>query len=530
MSDSNPWDQTFFDDPLLPSVENETGWEALFSIQPETPGLLFPSEDIWSYSLSEGLDSIFQNEQIVAPSPITVQATAAEILHHATDSPAVQANPLAPDLRPSALATPPQSYLTSTRALLTDGIESMGSITAHSDEKLQPTKRVFDDFILTFSTNEDAALEPRKRQAFTSERHLLREGQSKDVIRSLPKWNQPTPQTVYIRFCPHSSREDLRLEVHNYSETMNDVEEMVTFTGSSTSLNGARFSKISTPKYAILHHSLPSVTKLEEWVQRQGNHLMPIPSPAERLFTSFRILLDTYCNIKPDLPSREFSKAALRITHLYECLRKLFAQKTQPQMPASYISKAALVQIALVAKQGIAESELIILSELDNFVQRSKRPSKESELPIWAGVWVLILLYRDIGRRCQQMDRSHYFPRFESTIYLAKQMVNALTSTYNLLFGNKSPSSINWETEENFRRIRRNNELRACLNTIKEHTRTFFYQSLELGDYDSTIKKLIVEEEEHLLALAPPMPLRSDLESDSSLPECDCDEDPGMGL
>jgi hypothetical protein len=46
-----------------------------------------------------------------------------------------------------------------------------------------------------------------------------------------------------------------------------------------------------------------------------------------------------------------------------------------------------------------------MLSRLDDLIQKSKRPSKERELSIWAGVWTLVLLYRDILWRYLQMSQ-----------------------------------------------------------------------------------------------------------------------------
>jgi hypothetical protein len=77
----------------------------------------------------------------------------------------------------------------------------------------------------------------------------------------------------------------------------------------------------------------------------------------------------------------------------------------------SYIAKVAGLQIALVAKQGIAEYEMLILSEIDAHIYTPKRPSKENEFPIWASFWTLSLLYRDILRRYRYMSYSDYYEK-----------------------------------------------------------------------------------------------------------------------
>jgi hypothetical protein len=61
---------------------------------------------------------------------------------------------------------------------------------------------------------------------------------------------------------------------------------------------------------------------------------------------------------------------------------------------------------------------------------------------------------------------------YEASISLARQMYNALASTYNLLFRNKSPLDLDWSDDENFARIARNTEIRDLLNLIKEQTQT----------------------------------------------------------
>jgi hypothetical protein len=116
-----------------------------------------------------------------------------------------------------------------------------------------------------------------------------------------------------------------------------------------------------------------------------------------------------------DQTELEFLKAALRITNLYECWRNILsANKTPFPALSSYVAKAAGVQIALVAKQGIAECEFRILSELDELIHKSKRPPEDAELLIWIGVWTLILLYRDILIRYRHMSRSDKAPNTDS--------------------------------------------------------------------------------------------------------------------
>jgi hypothetical protein len=52
-------------------------------------------------------------------------------------------------------------------------------------------------------------------------------------------------------------------------------------------------------------------------------------------------------------------------------------------------------------------------------------------------------------------------------------MYNALASAYNLLFRSRSPLDIDWQKDENFKRIEQNLELRTLLNTIKEQIKCF---------------------------------------------------------
>lgn len=96
--------------------------------------------------------------------------------------------------------------------------------------------------------------------------------------------------------------------------------------------------------------------------------------------------------------------------NLYECWRNvLLVQDGQCHEDMWYISKTAGLQIALVAKKGIAKYEMEILSEIDALICKPKRPSKENEFPIWAGFWTLFLLYRDILRRYRYMSHSDYY-------------------------------------------------------------------------------------------------------------------------
>jgi hypothetical protein len=98
--------------------------------------------------------------------------------------------------------------------------------------------------------------------------------------------------------------------------------------------------------------------------------------------------------------------------NLYECWRNvLLVQREQSHEDMHYISKTAGLQIALIAKQSIAEYEMEILSEIDALICKPKRPSKENEFPIWAGFWSLSLLYRDILRRYRYMSHSVYYPK-----------------------------------------------------------------------------------------------------------------------
>jgi hypothetical protein len=131
---------------------------------------------------------------------------------------------------------------------------------------------------------------------------LLRQAHSKQMIKSL-ELNRSTPQTIYVWFRPDSTHEPLRLEVHDYSESPNDNDEIMTFTVASNSPNQPVFSNISTPKYAIMHQSMPSATQLDEWIQQQVDNKTPDWSPAATLYNSFRAFLVAYCNIMPALAS-----------------------------------------------------------------------------------------------------------------------------------------------------------------------------------------------------------------------------------
>ena len=104
-------------------------------------------------------------------------------------------------------------------------------------------------------------------------------------------------------FRADSTHEALRLEVHDYSESLNENDELMTFTVTANSLDQATFSRIPTPKYVIMHQSLPSATQLDEWIQQQIDDGTPGWSPATALFNSFHVFLVTYCNAKPALAS-----------------------------------------------------------------------------------------------------------------------------------------------------------------------------------------------------------------------------------
>jgi hypothetical protein len=70
---------------------------------------------------------------------------------------------------------------------------------------------------------------------------------------------------------------------------------------------------------------------------------------------------------------------------------------------------------------------------------------------------------------------------FETSIFLARQMYNALASTYNLLFRNRSPLDLDWNDDENFARIAGNTEIRDLLGLIKEQTQTMCKISYRLS-------------------------------------------------
>jgi hypothetical protein len=129
----------------------------------------------------------------------------------------------------------------------------------------------------------------------------LHQAESRQIIKSLPKWNSETPQTIYVRFHADSTHEALRLEVHDYSQSPSDNDELMTFTVTSNSLDQPQFLRIPTPKYVIMHQSLPSAAQLDEWIQQQLDDTTPGWSPATTLFNFFHIFLIAYSNAKPAL-------------------------------------------------------------------------------------------------------------------------------------------------------------------------------------------------------------------------------------
>jgi hypothetical protein len=101
----------------------------------------------------------------------------------------------------------------------------------------------------------------------------------------------------------------LRLDVYDYSQSPHDDDEVVSYTLSAKSPNEPRipqFSKLATPKYAILEQSLPSPQDLEEWIKQQVDLIEHTWSPSAMLFRSFRSLLTAYLNTGVELPSVSF--------------------------------------------------------------------------------------------------------------------------------------------------------------------------------------------------------------------------------
>ncbi|KAH8746192.1 hypothetical protein BGZ57DRAFT_862297 [Hyaloscypha finlandica] len=311
---------------------------------------------------------------------------------------------------------------------------------------------------------------------------LLHESHDRQSIQSSFRPDRSVSRTVYLRFRCYDTGMPLQLEVYDCSQNPYDDDKVVSYTLSAKSPNEPRipqFSTLATPKYAIFDQSLPSPQDLEEWIKQQVDPIEHTWSPSAMLFSSFRSLLTAYLNTGVELPSQGLLKAALSIMNLYECWRNvLLVQGEQSHEDMHYISKTAGLQIALIAKQGIAEYEMEILSEIDALICKPKRPSKENEFPIWAGFWSLSLLYRDILRRYRYMSHSVYYPKghFDTAIALARHMYHILTSSYSYLFRNRHPLDVDWQKDGNLPQIDREVDRQRMwnhLDRVKERTRLF---------------------------------------------------------
>jgi hypothetical protein len=59
------------------------------------------------------------------------------------------------------------------------------------------------------------------------------------------------------------------------------------------------------------------------------------------------------------------------------------------------VSKAASSQILQIVKEGIRETEFMILKALEKPIYGASGPGEKNMIPLWACLWSLMLTYRD---------------------------------------------------------------------------------------------------------------------------------------
>lgn len=87
----------------------------------------------------------------------------------------------------------------------------------------------------------------------------------------------------------------------------------------------------------------------------------------------------------------------LKILSLEKCWRRCIVQCPDPgQEKPAFISRTVARQIALIAKEGIQDAEKKVLLALDKVIYSLQGLGQETQIGLWACLWSLILLYRDI--------------------------------------------------------------------------------------------------------------------------------------
>jgi hypothetical protein len=69
-------------------------------------------------------------------------------------------------------------------------------------------------------------------------------------------------------------------------------------------------------------------------------------------------------------------------------------QRRTSQEPIRYVLKAIHQQIGVIVSERIEALEYDILNQFEKLIFHRKGPGKESMLPIWTCLWLLMLTYR----------------------------------------------------------------------------------------------------------------------------------------
>jgi hypothetical protein len=117
------------------------------------------------------------------------------------------------------------------------------------------------------------------------------------------------------------------------------------------------------------------------------------------------------------------------------------------------------MQIAIILSQGIEVLEHDILREFQAIIFHNKGPGKDNMLPIWVGVWILMLTYRRTILHFEQDERGK--------LGLVQHLYEMLISIYSGLFRPSSPLWLNFTEDKVFQALGRDFRIVERLGTVK---------------------------------------------------------------
>ncbi|KAF4581072.1 hypothetical protein GQ602_007209 [Ophiocordyceps camponoti-floridani] len=292
---------------------------------------------------------------------------------------------------------------------------------------------------LTKTRCHESGVCPACRKSFPSQSHLVctrktpamawpiltkgpdvwsRNARLEEMLCSGPRKHIGKPKEISIFLTSDTSSPPLLATVQPYTST-NDPEE-------ATSLNKADFPSAYVPSYP----------KLQAWVEDQIRR-----EPGSEFPQTLQKFLLAYAHGGRSLPKHEL----VGNVHTLNCFFRIWKTSSfscrDPTNKMANLPLSVQARLRSIARGALKSYEYKVLKALDECLGQHSQPKPSERMAIWASLWQLILMYRDLLKAFVAKRGSTPASQVESFDYHHKQLAETyfplMAIFYHCQFRNK---------------------------------------------------------------------------------------------